>query len=273
MINVADVEMKYDDLKLKYPERSIERKILEKMAGNENVRRYTSMDELAFELEFRKRIIDASTALYRGGLRFSIFRESECNEDFWDRMENGGFKLKSGIKPSEGIRNIFRNTREYATECATAMVIIFYKAVLDIYKDELFDSTFPKIILMNWLYTDNKLGVYTDREPNILLPGDCRYFKNPDVDPMTPEWQGENAIDLGDGTYYGHGVGIRNAEMMIRILNKKRIPGSETSAYLMNTVTLPDFKGLFKVYGSSIVSSAGELPARRHRGLRARRHF
>ena len=273
MINVADVEMKYDDLKLKYPEGSIERKMLEKMVGNDNVSRYTSMEELAFELELRKRIIDASTALYRGGLRFSIFRESKCNVDFWERMENGGFTLKGGIKPSEGLRDIFRNTRKYATECATAIVIVFYKAVLDIYKDELFDNTFPKIVLMNWLYTDNKLGVYTNREPDILLPGDCRYFKNPDVDPMTPEWQGENAIDLGDGTYYGHGLGIRNAEMIIRILNKKRIPGSEISAYLMDTVTLPDFRELFKAYGPSTALPARVVPVRRHRGIGARRHF
>lgn len=273
MINVADVEMKYDELKLKYPEGSIERKILEKMAGGDNVRRYASMDELAFELVFRKRIIDSSIALNRGGLRFRTFRESECNEDFWERMENGGFRLNRGVRPSEGIRDIFRNTREYATECATAMVMVFYKAVLEVYKDELFDSTFPKIILMNWLYTDNKLGVATQRDPEFFLPGDCRYFRNPDVDPMTPEWQGENAIDLGDGTYYGHGVGIRTARMIIRILNSRRVPGSDTSAYLMETTTLPDLNGLFKIYGPSVTSTVGESPARRHRSSRARRYF
>lgn len=273
MINVADVEMKYDDLKLKYAGGSIERKILEKMADSDKENRYSSMEELDFEIEFRKRIIEASSALYRGGLRFSTFRKSECNEDFWERMENGGFKLKDGIKPSEGLRDIFRRTRKYATECATAIVIIFYKAVYDIYKDELFNTTFPDIILMNWLYTDNKLDISTDRNPGIYLPGDCRYFKNPDVDPMTPEWQGENAIDMGGGAYYGHGIGITSKEMIIRILNKNRIKGSEISAYLTDSVTLPDFKELFRIYNSASTPVISELQAHRRHRKGTRRPF
>lgn len=263
MINIADVEMKYDDLKLKYPEGSMERKILEIMSKNSKVRRYTSMDEMTFELQLRRCIIDASVSLNRSGLRFRTFRESECNEDFWERMRNGGFKLGEGIKPSEAIRDIFKRGRLYATECATAMVIVFYGATLDIYKDELFDNTFPEIVLMNWLYTDNKLGIHTDRYPDVLLPGDCRYFKNPDVDPMTPEWQGENAIDLGDGTYYGHGIGIRNEETIIRILNRNRFHGAEISAFLTGTATLPDFTELYKVYS----------PSTRALRIRPRRHF
>lgn len=273
MIHVADAEVKYDEIKKKYPEGSIERKIIEKMADNDRVSRYDSMEELSFELDFRKRTIDASVALYRSGLRFRTFRESECNEDYWDRMENGGFRLKDGIKPSDGIRDIYRKGRVYATECATAMVMVFYKAALDIYKDRLFDETFPRIVLMNWLYTDNKLGIYTDRDPVLHLPGDCRYFKNPDVDPMTPEWQGENAIDLGDDTYYGHGIGIRSAEMIIRILNKNRVEGSEISAYLTDTATLPNFRGLFKIYAASTASPAETLTALGRRGFRTSRYF
>jgi protein-glutamine gamma-glutamyltransferase len=270
MIHVAGVEMKYDELKQKYPEGGMERKILEILASSDNVLRYTSAEEMSFELEMRRRIIDASVALYRSGLRFRIFRESECNENYWERMENGGFRLKSGVKPSAGLRDIYENTRKYATECATAIVIVFYKAVLDIYKDPLFDRTFPRIVLMNWLYTDNKLGVYTNRNPQVHLPGDCRYFKNPDVDPLTPEWQGENAIDLGDGTYYGHGLGIRSAEAIIRILNRRRVPGSEISAYLMDSATLPDFEALFRVYGAAAPATIASEQRRPH-GRRPRR--
>ena len=58
------------------------------------------------------------------------------------------------------------------------------------------------------------------------LPGDCRYFNNPDVDPLTPEWQGENAIDLSGGMYYGHGIGIKTADKIIEILNHNRIQDS-----------------------------------------------
>lgn len=253
MIKVAGKEIKYNELTVDYAERSIERDILKTLSESDKEFRYDSMGELTFETDLRKRIIDASIALYRGRLRFRTFRESECNEAYWDRMGNGGFRLRSGVKPSAGIRDIFRHTSRYATECATAIMMVFYKAVLDIFKDDLFDSTFPEIVLMNWLYSENKMGVATYRNPDVLLAGDCRYFKNPDVDPATPEWQGENAIDLGDGTFYGHGLGIRNAEGIIRALNRNRIPGSEISAYLMKSATRPDFKRLYRVYGAAPV--------------------
>jgi protein-glutamine gamma-glutamyltransferase len=68
---------------------------------------------------------------------------------------------------------------------------------------------------------------------------------------MTPEWQGENAIDMGDGTYYGHGIGIRDEETMIKILNRFRVKGSNVSAYLMKTATRPDFAGLFRIQTAS----------------------
>lgn len=256
MIKIAGKEIKYSDLEVDYTERSIEKSILRTLSESDREFRYDSMGELTFETDLRRRIIDASIALYRGRLRFRTFRESECNEAYWDRMRNGGFRIRSDVKPSAGIRDVFRHTSRYATECATAIMMVFYKAVLDIFKDDLFDRTFPGLTLMNWLYSDNKMGVATNRNPDVLLSGDCRYFKNPDVDPETPEWQGENAIDLGDGTFYGHGIGVTNAQTIIRALNRNRIPGSQISAYLMKSATRPDFKSLYRVYGAAPVPTA-----------------
>lgn len=230
-----------------YPARSRERNIMELLISSQSVIHFEDPDELKFEISMRVRILDASVDLYKGRLRFRTFKESFCNERFWTRMDNGGFMLKDGILPSDGIKDIFTNTKEYGTECATAIVIIYYKAVLDVYSAELFNSTFGSIILMNWLNMSPKLGVVTHRSPPVYLPGDCRYFKNPDVNPLTPEWQGENAIFFENDNYYGHGIGMVTGDMIIKILNSNRFEGAEQSAYLLETATRPDFKGLWRI--------------------------
>jgi len=235
-----------------YTEGSAEYKIVDILSKSDRVYRYSSPDELAFEIQLRRKIIDASVALYRNRLAFRIFQEAKCNEDYWDLRPDGGFVLKGGVLPSDAIKDIFINTRKYGTECATAIVIIYYKAVMDVYGDNLFNSSFPGIILMNWMEVDNLLGVATYRGPLDYLPGDCRYFRNPDVNPLTPEWQGENVIDLGNGLYYGHGIGITTADRIIAALNANRVEGSETSAYLMETATRPNFKGLYRHKAASV---------------------
>lgn len=52
---------------------------------------------------------------------------------------------------------------------------------------------------------------------------------------------GGNAIMLGADQYYGHGLGIKSAEEMIASLNRKRVPGSRTSAYLTDEALHPNF--------------------------------
>lgn len=260
MIRISGNEVKADAILDQLPQTDINKKIIEMLSASSEIYEYDSMEQLKFELGMRKFIIDDAMELYRGRLRFRTFRESECNEDFWDRTDEGGFSLKAGVKPSDAIRDIFRNTRRYATECATAMVMIFYKAALDMYSDGLFNKLFPEIYLMNWQHTDELMNVYTHRDVKDFLPGDCRYFKNPDVNPLTPEWQGENTIDLGNGKYYGHGIGVSGEEGIIRALNMNRISGSETSAYLLKTATRPDFNKMFEKYKPAATAPVPATP-------------
>lgn len=231
-----------------YPTNSIEAKVINILSSSEKTYSYDSLDQLKFELSLRASIVTASRELNDSYFSFKVFRKSECNPEYWNRTNEGGFLLKEGVKPSEGIKDIYINSSMYGNECATAMVIVFYKALVDIYPEELFNKMFPNIHLMNWHYIDRDLKIryYEDQED--YLPGDCRYFKNPDVNPMTPEWQGENVIDLGDGTYYGHGIGIETGEEMISALNDYRKEGSETSAYLLDSATRPGFKYLADRY-------------------------
>lgn len=252
MIKYAGSEINPQSLLGQYTNGSAEYEIVEKLSKSARAYEYSSEDELTFEIGLRRNIINASIDLYRGRLGFRIFRESKCNEAFWVRSEDGGFVLKKEVKPSDAINDIFRNTRKYATECATAIVMIYYKAVLDAYDESLFNSTFLEITLMNWQQLDDIMGVATYRRLSDYFPGDCRYFRNPDVNPLTPEWQGENAIDLGSGRYYGHGIGIGSQDRMIAVLNENRIEDAHASAYLMDTATRPDFNSLYQYKKNSV---------------------
>jgi protein-glutamine gamma-glutamyltransferase len=98
---------------------------------------------------------------------------------------------------------------------------------------------------MNWRRLDRYLrGVGMIEKHPDYFPGDRRYFMNPDVDPLVPQWQGENVIDLGNRLYYGHGVGIQPAGGIIESLNRNRAEDADQSAYLMDGAGRPDFQSL-----------------------------
>ncbi|WP_151735543.1 protein-glutamine gamma-glutamyltransferase [Paenibacillus tengchongensis] len=193
-----------------------------------------------FEESMRAGIIATARQMDAGGTRFSTFKNSRCNPQFWDRTAGGGFQLKAGVKPSAAIEDIFINGRLYAFECAMAMVMILYKATIGAIGEDAFNRHFTDLYLWDWNTDDNLRMITTFRRAD-MRPGDIVYFKNPDHAPDKDEWQGENAVMLGPDSYYGHGLGIKNESEMIAALNKERVPGSRTSAYLTNEALHPDF--------------------------------
>ena len=225
------------------------------MFFNREVFGYSLQEQLNFEHNLRKSIVEVALNLSKSRLVFETFRDSWCNEVYWKRTAEGGFLLKNGVRPSMAIKDIFINGPKYGTECATAIVIIYYGALLNIFPEELFNRVFSKIYLMDWQNLDANLGITTIRDVVNYLPGDCRYFKNPDVDQNTPEWQGENVIDLGNGTYYGHGLGIRTAEGFIEALNRHRKEGAQISAFLTYSANRLNFKHLGNIYYNFAASS------------------
>lgn len=254
MIEIAGRQVTLDEVAGQYPHDSVEARVASGMANSGETYQFSSMDQFKFELTLRASIVNAAKELARSGLEFRVFRKSKANPDYWQRTDEGGFRLQSGVKPYDAINDIYKNSSQYGTECATAMVIVYYKALADVLPEELFNRLFSDIYLMDWQHLDPDMGIETIKKPPDYFPGDVRYFKNPDVDPLTPEWQGENTIDLGGGRYYGHGIGITTADTIIDSLNSARVEGSTTSAYLMDQVERPDFKGLYRQYSDYLAS-------------------
>lgn len=228
-----------------WPTGSIESTIIRWMNGNSTVYAYQSMDELSFELTLRKNIIVSAKAMNKSKVRFTLFRNSRCNPAYWQLTSVGGFLLRDGVKPSDAIQDIYLSSSRYGFECATAMMIIYYHAVLNVLGESLFNQLFQDIYLYSW-HADAELGV-RPYETYDLIPGDVAYFINPDFNPQNPQWKGENAVVLEDGKCFGHGIGIQTGEKIILELNKKRKPGSNQSAYLSTVVTRPSFKQLFNI--------------------------
>lgn len=243
MIKIAGTTVFPSNIDGQWPSGSIGIKIIDIMDSSLAVYDYDSLGQLQFELKLRMNIIAASRDLDQSGVIFASFYYSKCNSDYWYFTRDGGFLLKQGVNPSTAITDIFTNGSKYSFECATAMIIVYYKAVLESLPVETFDRLFAGLYLFGWWYKDEDLG-FSSYKRRDYFPGDYRYFKNPDVNPKTPEWQGENVIDMGDGTYYGHPIGIKTADQMVGFLNEHRKPLARWSAYLLDMAGYPDFKYL-----------------------------
>lgn len=217
---------------------------------------YPSVRDVRFELRMREATMNAARELNGSGVAFATFENSRCNETYWIREPNGAFRLRPGVAPAAAIRDIFANGSAYGFECATAIVIVLYKAALDSIGDEAYNRLFANTYLFHW-NVDRDLGL-TTIPTSRFVPGDALYFDNPDVDPSTMQWQGENAIYLGGDAYYGHGIGIAGAETIIGKLNRHRRPGATRSAFLLQQATRPDYVRLSQ--SSSGMPGVSPLP-------------
>lgn len=224
---------------------SIEKTIIQRMQNAPVFFSYNSRYELLFELKLRKNIIQSAKEMEKSQAVFSSFAYARCNPRYWQLTRAGGFLLRPDVLPADAIQDIYRNSSLYAFECATAIPIIYYHAILNSIGSHLFNLLFQNLYLYSW-HTDTDLGIITFNS-NHFLPGDVLYVNNPDFEPKTPWFRGVNAVLLDDGKLFAHGFNIRTLKEIIQILNGKRKPDSYQSAYLTKLVTRPSFKYLFRV--------------------------
>lgn len=246
MININGSKVQQETEIGPYKAESLKGQVLHILFASEKTYDYKSPKILEFELDLREKIVRSAEKLNGTRFDFETFKNSRCNPDFWKRTSEGGFQLRPGVSPFKAIRDFYDHSSLYGTECATAIVIVFYLALTEILPEELFNKLFSDIYLMDWKYLDKDLGMQSYDNLTDYLPGDCRYFKNLDVDPATMEWQGENTIQLMNNYYYGHGIGIRTADSMINSLNRHRKPSAARTAYLMDLAIKPGYQNLYR---------------------------
>ncbi|MDR0917024.1 MAG: protein-glutamine gamma-glutamyltransferase [Oscillospiraceae bacterium] len=250
MITINGNAAPVNEIAARYTSGGIESSCVRALAQSGARYDYPSVNVLDFELAMRREIVNSAARLLRSGLRFEVFRDSYCNMRYWVRTMDGGFDLRPGAQPSAAVRDIYQNGTAYGTECATAMQIVYFGALIAVVGDAAFDRAFSGISLMNWHKLTRALAeTGSMRQFPDYLAGDRRYFANPDVNLLTPEWQGENVIDMGDGSYYGHGVGRLSGGEIIANLNQNRRPASQRGAYLMQSAGRPDFVKLYQMFG------------------------
>jgi len=193
------------------------------------------------ELKIAKAMVDASNAMGEAGHDFELIKNHRANPKFFTVGSGGTFELKPGQKPADAVRDIFENPGEYGFECATAMVIVYYKAMLDLIGDNDFNRVAQDLKIGPWQYEgDLRASKSVESHGRVPMPddasaprpGEYRYFRNWDVsdEGRAGGWQGENVIYLGGGNYYGHPFGVASGETIVSYLNTQRTEGSTRSA-------------------------------------------
>lgn len=156
----------------------VERAILQQMLDSSEWFSYSSMNELRFELNVRINIMESAKEMNASQVTFTIFEHASCNPEYWTLTSTGGFLVRSDVRPSDAILDIYRNGTLYGFECATAIIIIYYQAILKSIGQLRFDSIFQHLYLYSW-HTHPGLELHTFHADR-FLPGDVVYFNNPD---------------------------------------------------------------------------------------------
>lgn len=192
-------------------------------------------------------VVGAAHDMAQAKHKFAGIEEAKFSGKFFEPNGTPGtFELKPGVSPSEAVQDIFANPKDYEFECATAIVVTYYKATLDALGPEAFDRIAKDLTIGPWRMEGDLRSNLREQgsagaraQPGFeetLRPGDYTYFKNWDVSYQgrVAGWQGENVIYLGDGKYYGHPFGVTTEAEIRTMMDLYRVDGSQTPPGLTN---------------------------------------
>lgn len=177
---------------------------------------------------------------------FAIANQQRFNPAFWRRLPKpapglppgtrtsitpGTFDVKPGVSPSSALFDLYQYPSQYAFDCATAVIVVQYLAILGALGASQFDKKFPQIAAGPWVFGPTMhlfLQLRGAHDVNIkgdesqFNRGDVAYFNNPGVaSEHAAAFSGENAIFLGEGEYYAHPFGITTATNIIYELQSR----------------------------------------------------
>jgi protein-glutamine gamma-glutamyltransferase len=203
--------------------------------------------EQAFADEVRvgAAMVAACEAMGRARHDFELINDHRANPDFFTTSA-GTFTLKPAKSAAAAVDDIFKSPSKYGFECATALVIVYYKAMLELLGPKDFDRICSDLRIGPWDQEDHlarslvrdgsSTSEATAARRATLRVGEYGYFRNWDVSPKGREegWQGENVIYLGGDRFYGHPFGVSTEKHIVDELGTFRNPGSTRAASFLD---------------------------------------
>jgi len=216
--------------------------------------------------------VRAARDLAASGAEFSGGHDTDrVNKKLWTMGYGGKIQVRKFLKPgilgspAAAMRDIFEHGNKYAFECATAMMVIYHKAILDMVGDDVFDAMFTDPSYLKFFRWDEKDADYLacermeDGKNFELVPGSHYYYRNPNA--SDPAFGGENVLylgknDNGEHEFYGHGLIGSSDEY---IVTEKEMMDSLTA--LQTTHEKPPFREKFRYHidGHALMKRAGAL--------------
>jgi hypothetical protein len=207
------------------------------------------LGKLRFEqLLISAHVVQSAIRLDKSQVQFANYSgDDKANNKLWSMGYGGRITVRQHTSTTKAVNDVFgKNSSKYAFECATAAHLIYLNAIKDRIGAKKFDSAAPRLSVFRWdapKKTGQDLIDGTGRGGPLRLsskgpfakevwPGDRVYFNNPHFEPSFTAGQGENTIFLGDGRYFGHGLGIKSKEQIVKKLNNLRKPGATKKAYM-----------------------------------------
>ena len=208
-----------------------------------------AIGKLRFEqLLISAHVVQSAIRLDKSDVQFANYSgDDKANNKLWSMGYGGRITVRQHTSTTEAVADVFgKNSSKYAFECATAAHLIYLNAIKDRIGSKKFDSAAPRLSVFRWdapKKTGQDLVDGTGKGGPLglsskgtfgkeLWPGDRVYFDNPHFEPSFTAGQGENTIFLGDGKFFGHGLGIKSKEQIVKKLNNLRKPGATRKAYM-----------------------------------------
>lgn len=228
--------------------------------GRVNVTRISQT--LADRVRVGAAVVSACLEMHQAHHEFAIAPLQRFSGAYWRRdgrlQHHATFHLRPGVKASAALNDVFRNPDGYRFECATALVLVYYRAIQKLIGERDFDRIMGDLKVGPWEYEPDLARFLlssgkgdrpaTPERARQLKYGEYTYTKN-----WAVSWwgwakgcQGQNQIRLDDDLYYAHSYALVGQGDIVARENGARVIGAKTSASMTDAQTRLDPKLLSK---------------------------